>query len=127
MAANISDQDWEMLSRKAFNTASLLQAVDAVDELRGHLDDTGGANPPQLRSDLLRLHRLAMAVFSERSRGHAADLFACATELEDQAFDMMTLLEQVQEVIGGLAALCPESLFDDDPEPQEAPGSAGYH
>lgn len=48
-----------------FDTTTLLRAVDAVDELRDDLNDGEDGSPPQLRTDLLKLHQLAMAVFNE--------------------------------------------------------------
>lgn len=37
-----------------------LLAVDAVDELRDDLNDDESDGPPQLRTELLKLHQLAM-------------------------------------------------------------------
>ena len=39
--------------------AALLRAVDAVDELREDLNDGEDYRPPQLRTDLLKLHQSA--------------------------------------------------------------------
>ena len=61
MADPITDEEWEKLSPANFETHSLLRAVDAVDELRNDLNDGEYATPPQLRTDLLKLHQLAMA------------------------------------------------------------------
>lgn len=100
-----------------FDTTTLLRAVDAVDELRGNLNDGEDGSPPQLRTDLLKLHQLAMAVFNEGSRSQVADLFEFAVDLEDQVFSMMNAPEQVQETLSQLIELCTESLpyadFDD--------------
>ena len=48
-----------------------------------------GGSLPQLRTGLLELHQLAMAVFKEGSRNQVADLFEIAVNLEDQVFSMM--------------------------------------
>lgn len=110
MAINITDEEWEELSPENFETAALLRAVDAVDDLRTNLNDGEGGRPPQLRTDLLKLHQLAMAVINQGSRSQVADLFEFAVDLEEQVLEMMTSLEQVQETLSQLTALYPESL-----------------
>jgi hypothetical protein len=110
MATNITDDEWDELHEKSFETISLLGAVDAVDILRGGLSDDEDGRPPELRTDLLKLHQLAMAVFNEGSRSQVEDLFNFAVDLEDRVSDMMTALEQVQETLSDLTALYPESL-----------------
>ena len=108
--ATITDQEWGELAPENFDTTTLLGAVDAVDELRGELNDGEDGSPPQLRSDLLKLHQLAMAVFNQGARGRVADLFELAVELEVQVASMATALEEVQETLTRLTALCPEYL-----------------
>ena len=108
--ATITDQEWGELAPENFDTTTLLGAVDAVDELRGELNDGEDGSPPQLRSDLLKLHQLAMAVFNQGARGRVADLFELAVELEVQVASMATALEEVQETLTRLTALYPESL-----------------
>lgn len=88
----------------------MLRAVDAVDELRNDLNDVEYATPPQLRTDLLKLHQLAMAVINERSFSQVADLFELAGDLDEQVSYMMTKLEEVQETLSRLTALYPDSL-----------------
>ncbi|HCB1593324.1 TPA: transposase [Enterobacter asburiae] len=110
MAANITDDEWDELSPENFDTTALLRAVDAVDELRSDLNDNEDGGPPQLRTDLLKLHQLAMAVFNQGSRSQVADLFEFAVDLDDQVCGMMTALEQVQETLSQMTALYPESL-----------------
>ena len=109
MAARITDDEWDELTPENFDTA-LLRAVDAVDVLRGDLNDSADGAPPQLRTDLLKLHQLAMAAFNEGSRSRVAELFDLAVDLQDQVDHLMTSLEQVQETLSRLTALCPESL-----------------
>jgi hypothetical protein len=77
-----------------------------VDELRGDLDDGEDGSPPQLRTDLLKLHQLTMAVFNKGSRSKVADLFEFAVDLEDQVFSMLNALEQVQKTLSQLTDLC---------------------
>lgn len=114
MAPRITDKEWEDLSPEKFETAALLRAVDAVDNLRDDLNDGEGGRPPQLRTDLLKLHRLAMDVINEGARSQTSNLFELAFELEDQVLAMMNSLEQVQETLSQLTALHPESLLHTD-------------
>lgn len=110
MTISITDDEWDELVPESFDTSALLRAVDAVDVLREDLNDSEDGGPPQLRSDLLKLHQLAMAVFNEGSRSQVADLFEFAVDLEDQVHGLMTSLEQVQETLSRLTVLYPESL-----------------
>ncbi|MBK7955695.1 MAG: hypothetical protein IPK02_18070 [Candidatus Accumulibacter sp.] len=71
MAARITGEEGDKLSPENFETHSLLRAVDAVDELRADLNDGEYVTPPQLRTDLLKLHRLAMAVINEGSHSRS--------------------------------------------------------
>lgn len=120
MAARITDEEWDELSPENFDTTTLLHAIDAVDELRGELNNDEDGAPPQLRDDLLKLHQLAMAVINQESRSQVADLFNLAVDLEDQVLGMMTALEQVQETLSQLTALYPESLSYDRLDDVEA-------
>jgi hypothetical protein len=110
MVVGITDEEWDKLSPENFETHSLLRAVDAVDELRDDLNDGEYATPPQLRTDLLKLHQLAMAVINEGSRSQVASLFELASDLDEQVSHMMTHLEEVQETLSRLTALYPDSL-----------------
>ena len=110
MTVRITDDEWDKLSPENFETHSLLRAVDAVAERRDDLDDGDHATLPQLRTDLLKLHQLAMAVINEGSRSQVADLFELAGDLDEQVSYMMTKLEAVQETLSRLTALHPDSL-----------------
>lgn len=59
-------------------------AVDSVDSLRAELNDGENLEPPELRSDLLKLHGLAMAVVNEGERDKASKMFDLAMDLENQ-------------------------------------------
>lgn len=120
MTTIITDAEWDELSQETFETAALLRAVDAVDVLRGDLNDSEDGGPPQLRTDLLTLHQLAMAVFNEGSRSQVADLFEFAVDLQDQVDHLMTSLEQVQETLSQLTTLYPESLSYEDGDLSES-------
>ena len=85
---NDDREEWQHLYEN-FETTALLSAVDAVDCLRDDLNDGEGCRPPELRTDLLKLHELAMAVVNNGA---------------------MNELEQVQDTLAKLVALYPESL-----------------
>ena len=108
--ATITDAEWQELNPDNFETASLLRAVDSIDEARDYLNDGDHCNPPQLRTDLLKLHGLAMGVFDEGSRSQVAKMFEMAVDIEDEVDSLLTLLEQVRETLSELTALYPESL-----------------
>ncbi|PHN47666.1 hypothetical protein [Pseudomonas amygdali] len=110
MAACTTDDEWEELTTENFNTTALLRAVDAVDVLRGDLNDGADGAPPQLRTDLLKLHQLAMAAFNEGSCSRVAELFDLTVDIQDQVDHLMASLEQVQETLSRLTVLYPESL-----------------
>jgi hypothetical protein len=74
------------------------------------LNDGDDGRPPDLRTDLLRLHQLAMAVFNEGARSQVGSMFEKAVELEDQVDDLIVILERVRETLSQLTALYPESL-----------------
>lgn len=120
MTISITDDEWDELDPENFDTTALLRAVDAVDVLRCDLSDSENGRPPQLRTDLLKLHQLAMAVFNEGSRSQVAGLFDFAVGLQDQVDHLMTSLEQVQETLSQLTVLYPDSLSYDDGDVSES-------
>ena len=81
--------------------------------MRGDLNDGEYSRPTELRTNLLKLHELAMAVVNNGARGQASEMFDLAMDSEEQVSHMMTNLEQIQDTLAKLIALYPESL---DPE-----------
>jgi hypothetical protein len=100
-------EDWKKLLEN-FDTTELLSAVDAVDELRTHLNDQQNQIPPQIRTDLLTLHQLTMAVVNEGSRRQAEELFTLAEDLHIQVILMLEFLEQISSTLDRLTALRPD-------------------
>jgi hypothetical protein len=107
MAIGITDEVSDEPMPENFDTTAPLRAVDAVDEMRGDLNDGENGRPPHLRIDLLKLHQLAMAVIKRGARSQVAELFDLAIELEDQVLGLITSLEQVQETLSRSTALYP--------------------
>ncbi len=105
----MTDEEWQHLYEN-FETTELLSAVDAVDSLRDDLNDGECFRPPELRTNLLKLHELAMAVVNNGSRSQASKMFDLAMNLDEQVSHMMNELEQVQDTLAKLVALYPESL-----------------
>ena len=80
----MTEEEWQHLYEN-FETTELLSAVDAVDCLRDDLNDGEGCRPPELRTNLLKLHELAMAVVNNGSRSQASKMFDLAMNLDDRA------------------------------------------
>ena len=68
--STMTDEEWQHLYEN-FETTALLSAVDAVDSLRDDLNDGEGCRPPELRTNLLKLHELAMAVVNHGARSQS--------------------------------------------------------
>jgi hypothetical protein len=81
--STITDEEWQDL-HEGLDTASLLAAVDTVDVLRIGWSNGEDGRPPEIRDDLLRLHRLAMAVSTNATPDLLAEFFELASDLEDQ-------------------------------------------
>lgn len=97
----------------AFDTRSLLRAVDDVDLMRGHLDGDGN-KPPEIRDDVMRLHQLAMRVVNHGSTDKEVrrEMFDLAGDLETRIDELADAIDRLRETIGTLAALEPDDLED---------------
>ena len=63
----------------------------------------------ELRTDLLKLHELAIAVVNNGARGQVSKMFDLAMNLDEQVSHMMNELEQVQNTLAK-----PVALYMDD-------------
>jgi len=79
--AKMSDDEWQKLYEN-FETTWLLSAVDHLDVVRGQLADGDHLEPPEIRTDLLKLHQLAMDVVNNGWTSEAKELFDMAGDLE---------------------------------------------
>lgn len=104
----MNNDEWQAL-QDGFGTCQLLDAVDDLDTLRAALADDG-LPPSELRTRLLRLHGLAVAVVNGGSQYQTTRTFDLATELEDMTADMLEAVTRLHEVLSTLAALHPDSL-----------------
>jgi hypothetical protein len=113
--AKMTDDEIQTLYEN-FETSSLLTAIDQLDKVRGELADGNNGEPPEIRTELLRLHQLAMEVVNNGRTGQAQKLFELAGDLEMQVFNMVEALDDIQQTLNKLTDLYPESLVYDDDE-----------
>lgn len=106
----ITDQEWRALFE--MDTRPILDAVDAIDQLRDDLSDQEGYKPPQIRHDLLKLHRLGMEVRTQRGDRVTVEFFELLDELDSQVSGMMGALSKIQDVLEAFQPLFPESLSE---------------
>ena len=104
--------------RDQFDTAELLEAVDSLDTIRGILADGDHLEPPQIRTDLLKLHELAMDVFND---GHPVDeeMTSLAWDIESQVDEIVEAADRIQKTLTELVQVFPEDGFDDDKDEDE--------
>ncbi len=114
----MTDDEWQAL-QAGFDTRQLLAGIDDVDSLRAALSGDG-LQPPEFRDRLFRLHGLAVRIVNEGSQHQAAELFDLASELEDEAFDMLEAVTRLDETLEALTALRLESLDDNSDDDDDA-------
>ena len=95
-----------------FETTHLLAAVDKIDELRDYLADGEHYAPPELRTDLLKLHEFAVPVVNNGNKRQALAMFDLASDIQDQLAEMEEALRFVKRTIDSLMINCPKSLYD---------------
>ncbi len=81
-----------------FETNDLLEAVDDFDRIREILADGPNLEPPQLRIDLMKLHKLAMRVCKE-GQDDSSELVELAIDIEDQLEDIRDASDHIMEVL----------------------------
>ncbi len=81
-----------------FETNDLLEAVDDLDTIRDILADGPNLEPPQLRIDLMRLHKLAMRV-CKKGEDDSSELVELAIDIEDQLEDIRDASDHIMEVL----------------------------
>lgn len=105
----MTEEEWQNLYEN-FETTWLLEAVDHIDNARGYLGDGENWEPPQIRTDLLKLHQLAMDVVNKGWTSKTQEFFDLANDLDMQIFELIEELEFVQNTLTKLIDLYPESL-----------------
>lgn len=114
----MTEDEWQKLYEN-FETTWLLDAVGHIDTLRTHLSDRDIIRPPQMRDDMLELHRLAMGIVNNGWDGHLRQMAFLAVALEDQALDVMMAVEAIHKTLSKLLALLPEAAFEFEDEDVE--------
>jgi hypothetical protein len=104
-----------------FDTQRLLDAVDALDDIRSVISDQfnedGFPKPPEIRDKLLKLHEKAHKIINgEFSYDTDRGMFDLAWELEEELFDAIENLEKIKKVIDDLTDLTPSEEDEDDLE-----------
>lgn len=111
----MNKSQWHKLYQ-GFQTYDLLYAVDNIDELRRDFDDDDSGRPPELRTDLLKLHVLSMAVVQEGQLSQAETMFDLADDLSLEVHQLLEKLESVRDTLDKLLSFRPEDEADDQEE-----------
>ena len=106
----MTEDEWRNLYEN-FETMDVLYAVDHLDTLRSFLADGPDFEPPELRSDLMKLHDLAMEVVNQGSEDNLSDFVMLAEDIDSELFQMAQALEKVQATIRKLIRLIPDSAY----------------
>lgn len=109
----MTEEEWQKLYEN-YETTWLLDAVGHVDNLRGHLGDGEHSRPPEIRTNLLNLHGLAMDVVNNGWDSQIGEMAELAVELEMQTLEMMESLDAVHQTLSKLTELLPEAAFTID-------------
>ena len=111
----MTDEEWQNLYEN-FDTYLLLDAVDHIDSLRVHLGDGEFYEPPEIRTNMLKLHGLAMNVVNNGWDGDLKELAELADDLAMQTSSMMVSLEKLHQILSRLNRLLPDSAYGIDLE-----------
>lgn len=94
----------------SYDTATLLEAVELIDQLRPLFAKSG-----DLREALLHLHGMAQTVLSAAPLAAAedgSDISEAAQHLIDELFDVVAALQSVMETLIPLTTLAPSDETD---------------
>lgn len=100
-----SDGDTGDYSFEDFDTSLLLEALNTLDEVRGSLADGDDLTPPEIRTDLMKLHDIALDVFAYGGSGRSGEMFELAAELDLEIGIMVDDLKSIQEKLSELLEL----------------------
>lgn len=107
-----------------YDSHDLLEAVDRLDDVRPVISDDG-YQPPKIRSRLLKLHGMAMAMkntsdLSLQGKKQLSRLLTLADDIEMEISGCIDNLERINEVLGKLLSLCSNEEWV-DPDPKDDP------
>ncbi len=105
-----------------YDSHALLEAVDLLDDVRPVISDEG-YNPPKIRIQLMKLHRLAMEMkntgtLTEEGKKQVSRILTLADELDMEIFGCIENLEKISDVLGKLRSLGGDAEWI-DPDPEE--------
>jgi thiamine kinase-like enzyme len=87
----LNEEGIEKLWGNYYNTTEILDAVDALDEVRYVMSDDDDLKPPEIRRQLLRIHTLAFKQLGEGS-----------TLRDEEVEELADLIEKVDATISGM-------------------------
>jgi hypothetical protein len=102
-----------------FDTRDLLDAVDIFDSLRPIVSDKDGSIPPDMRDDLLKLHRFAMNVFNHGYYTQAEEIeemFDLTDDINSVMFQLEEGVERIRAILWKLLETREKMLSDDEDE-----------
>jgi len=107
-----------------YDSHVLLEAVDLLDDVRPVISDEG-YNPPKIRIQLMKLHRLAMEMkntgtLTEEGKKQVSRILTLADELDMEIFGCIENLEKISDILGNLRSLGRDVEWI-DPDPEEDP------
>jgi hypothetical protein len=109
--------------RDEYDTHKLLDAVDELDRIRGILADGPNLEPPEIRGELLRLHKITSAVVNEGRPipdDDEKNPFFLADEIESEISEIHEAAETILDALSELARYWPdEDELDDDEEDEQ--------
>jgi hypothetical protein len=82
------------------------------DELRGSFLGSSQDDAPELRSDMLKLHGLAMAVVNNGAAPKAQAMFDLANDVQAEIFSLKESIVKIEKTMNRLMDLYPESLSE---------------
>ena len=104
-----------------YDSHELLEAVDLLDDVRPVISDEG-YNPPKIRIQLMKLHRMVMEMkntgsLSLQGKKQFSRVMTLAGELDMEIFGCVDNLEKINDMLGKLLATGRnEEWVDPDPE-----------
>jgi hypothetical protein len=111
--SSITEAEWQTLE-EGLDTAAILGAVDALDQLRTEVGNPGEGGLSAIRDALLQLHRLAQVARTSGTSDKVSELFDLAQDLELQIGEWTEALGAIQATLSAVTALYPESLAYED-------------
>lgn len=108
MKKTLTDEQKEHIYEN-FDSSEILEAVDAVDKLRGLFADRDICRPPEIREDLMNLHGVVFESITQNgTHEEEANMLEMVIDIEDVLVDAREAIEQISDVMDRLQALVPD-------------------